>query len=119
MRKKITILFAAVLTLLSLSCGDDLDRAFDCTGENLLVSLGHAMDATNAKKIDYEIKYTGDYKVESVKWTFGDGTTQTINGSTVSHTYSAAGTFSVKAEVTLKNGGSSCTSPHSKTITVN
>ncbi|MEL1255646.1 PKD domain-containing protein [Flavobacterium sp. DGU38] len=119
MRKKITVLFVVVLSVFSFSCGDDLEKALDCTGENLLVQLESTADASNVKKIDYEIDYSGSYTVKSVKWTFGDGSVQTVNGTTVSHTYTAAGTFLVKADVTLKSGGSSCTSTHSKSVTVN
>jgi len=119
MRKKFTILSVAVLAFLSFSCGDDLEKAFDCTGENLLLQIEHTADAANSKKIDYEIEYTGEYGVKSVKWTFGDGATQTVNGTSVSHTYAAGGTFAVKADVTLKKGSSSCTSAHSKSVTVN
>lgn len=119
MKKKFTFLFIAALAFLSFSCGDDLEKAFDCAGENLLLEIGHTADAANSKKIDYELKYTGEYTVKSVKWTFGDGTTQNVSGSTVSHTYATGGTFAVKADVTLKNGSSSCTSAHSKSVTVN
>lgn len=119
MRKKLTILSIAVLAFLSFSCGDDLEKAFDCTGENLLLEIAHTADAANSKKIDYKIEYTGTYAVKSVKWTFGDGSTLTVSGSTVSHTYATGGTFAVKADVTLKSGSSSCTSSHSKNVTVN
>ena len=119
MRKKFTILSIAVLAFLSFSCGDDLERAFDCAGENLLLTIKHPADAANPKKINYELDYTVEYAVKSVKWTFGDGQTQTVNGTTVSHTHTAAGNFSVKADVTLKKGSSSCTSTHSKSVTVN
>lgn len=119
MKKTFIILSIAVLAFLSFSCGDDLEKAFDCAGENLLLEIGHTADAANSKKIDYELKYTGEYAVKSVKWTFDDGATQTVNGTTVSHTYTAGGTFAVKADVTLKSGSSSCTSAHSKSVTVN
>ncbi len=99
MKNKFTVLFIIALAFLSFSCGDDLEKAFDCTGENLFLEIGHTADAVNSKKIDYEIKYTGKYEVKSVKWTFGDGATQTVNGTTVSHTYAAGGTFAVKADV--------------------
>lgn len=119
MRKIIILLFVAGLAALSFSCGDDLEKALDCTGENLLVHLESTADAANSKKINYEVEYTGDYTVKSVKWTFGDGATQTVNGTAVSHTYATGGTFAVKADVTLKSGSSSCTSTHSKSVTVN
>lgn len=120
MRKRITILFVTLLSVLSFSCGDDLENAIDCVTESALLQLNHTTDATNAKEIDYEIKYTGEYTVSSVKWSFGDGSAeQTVNGKTVSHTYTAAGTYTVKADITIKKGSSSCNQSKSKTVTVN
>jgi PKD domain/Bacterial Ig-like domain (group 1) len=40
----------------------------------------------------------------SFDWTFGDGGTATNVGSTVSHTYAAAGIYTVRATVTLASG---------------
>jgi YVTN family beta-propeller protein len=45
-----------------------------------------------------------DTSVASYSWSFGDGTTTTMSSSTVSHTYSAAGSYTVRLTVTGANG---------------
>ncbi|MCI9844428.1 PKD domain-containing protein [Flavobacterium pectinovorum] len=120
MKSKVIVLFSVFVALISFSCGDDLEKAVDCVGESILLQLNHTTDVTNAKKIDYEIEYTGEYTVSSVKWTFGDGSAvQTVKGSTVSHTYATAGSYTVKADITIKKGSSSCSQSKTKTVTVN
>lgn len=54
-----------------------------------------------------------DGTIASYAWTFGDGSTAT--GATASHTYAAAGTYSVQLTVTDNDGGTNATS---KSITV-
>lgn len=124
MKKIATIFILALVFFISNSCSKHDDEAIvDCFGESLLVSLKHSADGTNAKLINYSIEYGGSNTVSSVKWTFGDGTpAQTVNSATgaVSHTYATAGTFEVKADVTLgKGGGGSCTVSPKKNVTVN
>ncbi|MWB95523.1 PKD domain-containing protein [Flavobacterium sp. GA093] len=119
MKNKFALLLVICSLLFVFSCGkDDLENAFDCTEQALFIKLTHTTDAANPKKIDYVIDYSGTYSVKSVKWTFGDGKTETVNGATTSHIYDAAGTYSVKAEVTIHNGSSSCNSSREKSITV-
>jgi len=50
--------------------------------------------------MNYSVEYTGTGTLSSVKWTFGDGTTG--DGTTVTHTYNAAGTYEAKAMLQLK-----------------
>ena len=120
MKIKLPILFAVIILFLNFSCSkDDISKGIDCVAESFFVKLKHTTDATNTKKVDFVIDYTGTYTLSSVKWTFGDGTTETITGNTVSHVYSGAGTFTVKADVTIKNGKETCTSSPTKSITVN
>lgn len=121
--KKITtilILITAFFMINSCSKHDD-EEIVDCFGDSILTELKHSADGTNSKIINYSIQYSGSNTVTSVKWTFGDGKTETINSATgaVSHTYSAAGTFEVKADVTLSKSGSSCTVSPKKSVTVN
>ena len=118
--KNTAIVIGSVLALfISFSCGDELEKGIDCVAESTFVQLKHTADATNENKIDYKIEYSGTYTLTSVKWTFGDGTTETINGNTVSHTYASAGTYTVKADVTIRKGGNRCTSSPTKSVTVN
>mgnify|MGYP006214008147 CR=1 FL=1 len=91
------------MAFLSFSCSKSDDAAIvDCFGDSILTELKHSADGTNSKIINYSIQYSGSNTVTSVKWTFGDGNTQTVNGTTVSHTYTAAGTFS-KLLVSIPN----------------
>lgn len=102
------------------SCSKSDDEAIvDCLGDSILTELKHPVDAADSKKINFSIEYAGsDRTLSNVKWTFGDG--QTATGLSVSHTYSTAGSYTVKAEVTTKKGSSSeCTHEKTKTITVN
>ncbi|AWK03391.1 PKD domain-containing protein [Flavobacterium crocinum] len=122
--KKITaILMFTTMFFMINSCSKSDDAAIvDCFGDSILTELKHSADGTNSKIINYSIQYSGSNTVTSVKWTFGDGTpAQTVTGTTgaVSHTYSAAGTFEVKADVTLSKGGGSCTVSPKKNVTVN
>lgn len=120
MKTKSIILFIAAILLLGFSCSkSDIEKGIDCVSEAIFIKLKHTTDAANAKKINYEIEYTGSYTFTSVKWTFGDGTAETVTTKTGSHTYPAAGTFTVKADVTIKNGKNSCTSSPTKSVTVN
>lgn len=117
--KKMKRIFAVVIiAFLSISCSKhDDEEIVDCFGESILIQLKHSVDGADSKKINYPIEYAGTKTITSVKWTFGDGTTG--EGMNVSHTYAAAGTFEVKADVTTKEGSSACTSSPKKSITVN
>lgn len=119
MKNKFAILFIAVLSILSVSCGkDDIEKGIDCIGESLFEKVTHTPDAADSKKINFSVEYTGTKTLKSVKWTFGDGT-PSVEGVSVSHTYSAAGTYSVKADITIQDGKGSCTSSPVKSVTVN
>lgn len=123
MKKITTILMITLVLFISYSCSKNDDEAIvDCFGDSILTQLKHSVDGTNSKVINYSIQYSGSNTVSSVKWTFGDGTpAQTITSATgaVSHTYTAAGTYEVKADVTISKGGGSCTISPKKSITVN
>lgn len=119
MKRIATILGFAALLILNFSCGkDDIEKGIDCVGESLFEKVKHTADATDSKKINFSVEYTGDKTLKSVKWTFGDGT-PSVEGVSVSHTYSAAGTYSVKADITVAEGKGTCTSSPVKSVTVN
>lgn len=119
MKKIITILCFAAVLILNFSCGkDDIEKGIDCVAESIYQKVKHTADATDPKKINFSVEYTGDKTLKSVKWTFGDGT-PSVEGVTVSHTYSAAGTYSVKAEITVQEGKGTCTSSPVRSVTVN
>lgn len=122
--KNIKRIFAVlIIAFVVFSCSKkDDDDIVDCFGDSILTELKHSADGTNPKIINYTVQYSGSNTVSSVKWTFGDGTpAQTVNTTTgaVSHTYTTAGTFEVKADVTIAKSGSSCTVSPKKNVTVN
>lgn len=107
------MLFFAVI-----SCSKNYtEDALDCIAESAYVKIHNSTDTANPKLMNYSIEYSGTGTLSAVKWTFGDGTTGT--GATVTHTYSAAGTYEAVAEVTVKKGGSDCGSTHKRTVTIN
>jgi len=120
MKKFTTILMLTMAFFITISCSkSEEENIFDCFGDAILLELKHPVDASNSKKINFSIEYSSSERtLGNVKWNFGDG--QTATGISVSHTYSAAGSYTVKGTVTTKRGNSSeCTQDKTKTITVN
>lgn len=120
MKIRVAILFIGMMLFLNFSCSkDDVSKGIDCFAEDLFIKVKHTTDATNPKKVDFVIEYTGKHTLSSVKWTFGDGTTQTVTGNTVSHIYSGAGTFQLRADITIKSDSGTCTTSPTRSVTVN
>ena len=117
MKKFAIILVLTSMAFISNSCSKALESIVDCTGEVVLVKLEHTPDATNSKKINFSFTYAGSGTVQAVTWNFGDGTAP-VAGKETSHTYSAAGTYVVKAEATIKKGNDNCHMTPQRTITV-
>lgn len=118
MKKIVSVLILIAAVFMSNSCSKHDDEVIiDCLAESLYVKLHNSTDAVNPKLMNYSVEYSGTGTLISVKWTFGDGTTGT--GKEVTHTYAAAGTYEAKAEVTVKKGGTECTSVPKRTVTVN
>lgn len=118
MKRIVPVLLLALVFYMSNSCSKKDDEAIiDCLGESIFVKLHNSTDAGNPKLMNYSVEYTGTGTLVGVKWSFGDGTTGT--GAVVTHTYTAAGTYEAKAEVTIKKDGGECTSTPKRTVTVN
>jgi len=119
--KKINYLVACTLVLSSVffSCRKTTEKIVDCFGQSLLTSFSHTTDAANPKKVDFTAKHSGELSIASVKFEYGDGQSQTVTGTTASHTYAAAGTYSVKARITLTNGKGTCETDPVRSVTVN
>ena len=118
--KNISGIFMFTMVLLTaFSCSkSEEEHIGDCLSDPIYSELKHTTDPADPKKINFSLVYTGERTLSNVKWTFGDG--QTASGATVSHTYTAAGTYEVKAELTTKDGNSSeCSHTKNKSITVN
>lgn len=106
----------ALLTVFS--CSDKAaESVVDCFGESILIDVHHQASSQKATQIDFNVSYTGDHKMDTaIKWDFGDGTVQTLNGLTASHTYTKAGTYTAIAKVGLNNGG--CSFDIKETVTI-
>ncbi|WP_264531622.1 PKD domain-containing protein [Flavobacterium sp. N502540] len=118
MKKIVSILMLALVFYTANSCTKrDEDEIADCLTEAIFVKLHNSTDATNPKLMNYSVGYSGSGTLIGVKWTFGDGTTGT--GKDITHTYPAAGTYEVSAEVTVGINGSECTSIPKRTVTIN
>lgn len=101
------------------SCKKAAEDAVDCFGQSLFVSFNHNQNDTNSRKVDFTIKYAGKLPIASIRLEYGDGQSQTISGSTASHTYNAAGNYEVKAWVTLQNGDGTCEVNPVKQLNIN
>ncbi|WP_281231525.1 PKD domain-containing protein [Flavobacterium gelatinilyticum] len=115
----ITLMFAMTFFIITSCSKSEEEHIVDCVGDSLFMELKHPVDASNSKKINFSLEYSGSTRtLSNVKWNFGDG--QSAIGISVSHTYSTADTFVVTAEVTTTEGNSSeCTNTKKRTITVN
>ncbi|WP_316788283.1 PKD domain-containing protein [Pedobacter frigoris] len=119
---KIQIKLTALVLMMIMgfvSCKKQAAGIIDCLGESILTSFSHTTDANNPKKVNFVVKYSGSHTLSSVKFEFGDGQTETVAGTTASHTYAGAGTYSVKARVTLKNNKATCEVDPVKQVVVN
>ncbi|MCC9017549.1 MULTISPECIES: PKD domain-containing protein [Flavobacterium] len=118
MKKIASILMLALIFYTANSCSKHDDEVIlDCFAEAIYVKLHNSTDATNPKLMNYSVGYSGTGTLVSVNWTFGDGTTGT--GKDITHLYPAAGTYEVKAEVTVAKDGANCTSIPKRNVTIN
>jgi len=115
--KKAAWLLAGIL-ILSLACKKKTEEAIDCVIELAFVTFTYEPDQQNPKLITFTLEYAGAYST-SVEWIFDDGSTQTVTGTTVTHTYSEAGSYHVEANITLlAEDKLSCSVSKSRTVDV-
>ncbi|WP_316833026.1 PKD domain-containing protein [Pedobacter aquatilis] len=108
-----TSFYFLVITLLSVpllfnSCRKAAESAVDCLGQSFYVSFKHNTNDQDPRKVDFNLTYSGKLQVASMRIDYGDGQTQTLSTGIISHTYAAAGTYQVKAWISLQNGKGSC-----------
>ncbi|MDR2273570.1 MAG: PKD domain-containing protein [Sphingobacterium sp.] len=103
---KIIKLFLLVGLFGVLSCSDKVEKSMvDCLGESLLIGVNHKATNDDPLKIDFNVSYHGEHELNnSIKWDFGDGSSETLNGAAASHTYKQVGTYTVIAKVGLTGG---------------
>ncbi|WP_333663140.1 PKD domain-containing protein [Chishuiella changwenlii] len=112
----LSLLFS--MTIISSCSDDDVKEAVDCLGENLLLSIDYTTASENNQQINFTLSYYGDKTLDkTVKWDFGNGApVQTSTGTTTSYTYTAPGTYHVKANISLNNGN--CSYDIHKTVNI-
>ncbi|KLT69535.1 PKD domain-containing protein [Flavobacterium sp. ABG] len=118
MKLKSLIVVVAIVFLGFCCSKKDTEKIIDCVEESILVHITDSKDATNKKKVNFTVDYSGTYTFSYVKWDFGDGTFQEVTAKTISHIYSTAGTFAVKGTVTIKDGKRTCTSSPTRNVIV-
>lgn len=112
------LLFAISVTFSA--CKKDAEETIECLTERALVSISHSVDAENPKLITFKVTYSGDHTLDhSINWNFGDSKSPISNTVEKKHTYSEAGTYHAKAEVTIRNGDAWCTYELDETVEVN
>lgn len=119
MKKLILICLTLTFGLSSQGCKKTLESIVDCAGESALVGIHATADATDPKLFNVSVTYSGSNKVSSVEWQFGDGSTATTTTLATIHTYAAAGSYELKANVKIDHSGGSCSTEPKRTVTVN
>lgn len=115
--KKILFLLAAAL-ILSISCKKTVEESIDCITELMFAAIIHTANPDAPLEVTYELIYGGTHTV-TITWEFGDGTSQTVVGTTVTHIYPDAGNYAVKANITLSSADmSSCSTSKEKNVDV-
>lgn len=119
MKTAAKILLLLTVIFISDSCTEEqIDSITNCWGQSSKVEIQYSLDPLNAKKITYSVKYEGTGSLNSIKWTFGDGKAA-VEGLRVTHTYEAAGTYEVQADITVRKDGENCTVIEKKSLQVN
>ncbi|RZL33255.1 MAG: PKD domain-containing protein, partial [Pedobacter sp.] len=95
MKKKQLLASALVIMMAFAGCKKAAESMIDCFSESVLVSVHVSVNATNAKQINTEVRYSGSKKVTGVKWEYGDGGTESTTALTGSHTYNSAGNYTI------------------------
>lgn len=111
----ILFLTVTIFSMLS-SCRKVEEDIVDCLSESILTSLHAHISGTNPKQVEFNVSHSGENQITSIVWTFGDGTTTTTSNTTVTHLYNAAGSYEVKAEVSINNG--KCTVSPKKSVDI-
>lgn len=111
------------LILVYSSCKDAVENAIDCSVETLYLNVHADVDTINPLLVHFTFvnndtidnRFTLD---QNITWDFDDGNKETVSALEISHTYSDAGTYNVKAYYTLSNGSSSCSSNKEISVTL-
>lgn len=114
-----TTLLCLTALILTSSCEKATESLINCIGESLLVTIQATPDATDPKKVQFSIKYTGSLTMSTITWDFADGSPVAEGAASTTHTYAVAGSYLVSATVKLQKANSTCVPNPQKNITVN
>jgi len=115
--RKLTF-WAAGMIAVSLSCSESVTESIDCQHELAATFISDSVSLSNPKQWTFTLNYPGSYTV-TVRWEYGDGTTETKAGLTTTHVYDTSGYLKVQAEITLSGIDiGSCSVEKEKNITV-
>src|SRR5690606_3216652 len=107
MKKVLLLFFCTVSVLVTVCCNDDdAESAADCLNEASFLNVNHSVNSENPMIVDFSVAYIGVYSLyHSVKCDVADSmSVLSFNGSTVYHTFSSSGTYTVKDKISLNNG---------------
>lgn len=112
------IFYILLIAIMCSTCSKQIEDVIDCFGESLLLDVHHHNVQTDPKQVNFNVTYSGDHNLDTtIKWNFGDGTpSQNVSGVSTSHTYSTAGSYTVKATITLNN--KSCSYDVAESVTI-
>ena len=116
--KKLVLIVCALLLI---NCSnDDAENVIDCLFVGADFHVNHTVDGSNEKLVMFTVTYDGEHTLDSsIKWDFGDGTVETLPGTTVTHEYSAAGNYTVKIRPNAREGSAFCTPELTENVVVN
>ena len=120
MKKLLALVFLFTLSIFSFSCkDDDVENVINCLGESTAFRFDHTLGASDPKVVTLTVSYSGGFALDNtITWEFGDGRSQTANGTTINHTYTSSGTFQAIAKVTIRRGDSFCSYDLPETIVI-
>jgi len=106
------------MMILSFSCSKSEKESIDCVIELTFATISPVASVDNPKEITFTLQYVGDFTA-TITWEFGDGTSQTVVGTSATHIYNDSGNYDVKANITLSGDDySSCSTSKSKSVKV-
>lgn len=109
-----------VFTLVGFSsCKKEAEEVIDCLFVSADFDVTHTVEEST-KTATFTVDYDGEHTLRnSIEYDFGDGSTQTISGTTATHVYSSAGSYTVKVKPTVEHAGSYCTPELTENVTIN
>ncbi|KAA5535729.1 PKD domain-containing protein [Paenimyroides baculatum] len=95
--------FSIVILFITACSKDESEHVADCFGQSLFANVHHEISNENSKTVNLNVTYSSTTHTlkNTIKWNYGDGITETVTGTSTSHTYAKAGSYTVIASVSL------------------